>query len=48
MLNMYFTVSQIMFVGVRGSGYAGDIAIDDIKIQRNPCIELPETETRTY
>ena len=31
-----------MFEGVRGSGYTGDIAIDDITLDSGPCDKAPD------
>lgn len=31
------TPSQIIFEGVRGSGYLGDIAIDDVTLKKGEC-----------
>lgn len=37
---IYF-ISQIVFEAIRGSGFKGDIAIDDISTSIAPCPSLP-------
>lgn len=36
-----------MFVGIRGDGDLGDIALDDIKLHNNPCQGIGEFEKNT-
>ncbi|EDO47788.1 predicted protein [Nematostella vectensis] len=38
---------QFAFQGVRGSGYQGDIALDDMKMLKTDCPTLPECEFET-
>ncbi|XP_033121475.1 MAM and LDL-receptor class A domain-containing protein 1-like [Anneissia japonica] len=33
-----FGIYQILFEGIRGSGYTGDIALDDVKITNGACV----------
>lgn len=39
--------SQIIFEGVRGVTYSGDISLDDITIPTGPCTALSPTSTTT-
>ena len=42
-MNKHFTPRQISFEGITGTGYQGDIALDDIKLLPGAC--KPERES---
>lgn len=33
----YFYFSQVVFEGIRGDGFEGDIAIDDVSVTKGKC-----------
>lgn len=43
----FFCVCQIVFEGIRGTSYQGDIAIDDIALTVGACVVLPHNAVPT-
>lgn len=45
LLHLVFDFTQVIFEGIRGSGFEADIAIDDVTLEEGECPDPPSNRT---